>query len=685
MRLTRRERRALQAELAGAGVTASIDDVLDLIDGVAAAPPGHDPEAWLALVAHPLPPPLKTRLMARLHEARAAQAPTPPDPEGRLALLRTQLRRRRLAGVLVPRGDEHQGEYVPGYSERLAWLTGFSGSAGLAIVLVDRAAMFIDGRYTVQVRQQVPEALFEFHHIMDSPPARWIARFLPAGSRLAYDPWLLTPNQVANYTAACEAVGGRFTPVTGNLVDAVWRGRPPPPIAPVYSHGIAFSGRTSSEKRHDVAARLIADTQDATVLSAPDSIAWLLNIRGGDVPHAPLPLAFAILRANTSVQLFLDPRKLTAGVASHLGDDVSVAAPGAMAAALDQLGAERRLVRIDPDGTPDWVVRRLKRAGARIARGADPCARPKAVKNAVELDGIRAAHRRDGAALAGFLAWLDREAPSGLVTEADAADRIDAFRSAADTFRGASFPTISAAGPNGAVVHYRVGADTDRHLEPGGLYLVDSGGQYPDGTTDVTRTIAIGAPSDEMRQRFTRVLKGHIAIATTRFPKGTTGSQLDTLARLALWDAGLDYDHGTGHGVGAYLSVHEGPQRISKQPNRVALEAGMIVSNEPGYYRNGVYGIRIENLVAVVPAPAPAGAEKELLGFETLTLAPIDRSLVDPTLLTAEEIHWLDTYHASVQSTIGPLIDPDTRDWLAHATRPLGADRAALGAANGGE
>jgi len=405
------------------------------------------------------------------------------------------------------------------------------------------------------------------------------------------------------------------------------------------------------------------------VLTMPESIAWLLNIRGGDVPHTPLPLSFAILRQDGSVTLFIDQRKLVPGLERHLGNAVTVMPPEGLGPALDTLAAEGGHIQADPATAACWVFDRLEAAGAKISRAADPCLLPKACKNPIEVDGTRAAHRRDGAALTRFLAWLAQEAPKGGLREMAASDRLEEIRRESQHFRDLSFPTISGAGSNGAIVHYRAMPESEKHLEPGTLYLLDSGAQYLDGTTDVTRTVAVGAPTEEMRDRFTRVLKGHIALAVARFPKGTTGTQLDAFARSALWQKGLDYDHGTGHGVGSYLGVHEGPQRISKGPNSQALLPGMIVSNEPGYYKTGAYGIRIENLVLV--QPVEDAAEREMLGFETLTLAPIDRNLIDPSLLDQEEIAWLNAYHARVRETLTPLVDPETARWLANATQPI--------------
>ena len=664
---------AIGALLRRAGRPIPLDDVRRLVAGVAAAPPAIDPEAWMDLVCPAAEPDLRRHLAALLAEARSAIDPGPADYPLRLAMLRKELKRRRLAGFVVPHADEHQGEYLAGCAERLAWLTGFTGSAGTAVVLRDRAALFVDGRYTVQARAQVGDTPFEIRHAIEEPASAWIAAHLPAKGRLGFDPWLHTPNQAAVLRCTCENASGRLVAVTDNPVDAIWIGRPPPPIAPIVTHDDAFAGASSADKRKRAAQRLVDGRQDAVVLSAPDSIAWLLNIRGGDVPYTPVALAFAVLHADASVEVFVDPRKLTPAVRDHLNEAVTIAAPEDLGPALDRLGAQRRTVRIDPDGVPEWVAARLRSARAAVVGDADPCAAIKAVKTAVELDGIRAAHRRDGVALVRFLAWLEDAAPSGTVTEIAAAERLEAFRRVDPLFRGPSFSTISGFAANGAIVHYRVRPETNRRLEPGSLYLVDSGGQYLDGTTDVTRTVAIGDPSEEMRLRFTRVLQGHIALATSRFPRGTTGPQLDTLARLALWDAGLDYDHGTGHGVGNYLGVHEGPHRISKLANRVALQPGMIVSNEPGYYKTGAYGIRIENLVVVVSVDQPQDAEKELLGFETLTLAPIDVRLVVAGMLTGRETAWLDAYHARVTATLTPLVDARTAAWLRGATRPIRA------------
>jgi len=586
-----------------------------------------------------------------------------PAP-GPLDALRAELRRRALSGFVVPRSDEHQGEYVPPSAQRLAWLTGFTGSAGMAVVLQDRAAIFVDGRYTLQVRAEVDCGRFAPLHLVDQPPAGWVAEVLTRGDRLGFDPWLHTSDQVEALRAACERCGAELVACPDNPLDAVWTDRPPPPLAPVTLHAEFLAGRSAADKRAELAAALAADRLDAAVLTAPDSIAWLLNIRGGDVAYTPLPLSFAILHADAGVELFLDARKLSPAVIDHLGPSVRLAEPPAFGAALERLGEQGKRVRVDGATAPSQVVERLKAAGARLDRGSDPCVLPKACKNPVELAGSRAAHRRDGAAMVRFLAWLAEEAPGGGVDELTAAARLE-------DFRRQSFPTISGAGPNGAIVHYRASAATNRMLAAGQIYLVDSGAQYRDGTTDITRTVAIGPVDAAIRRHVTLVLKGHMALAMAIFPAGTTGGQLDVLARRALWAEGLDYDHGTGHGVGSYLSVHEGPHRISKLGNSPPLRAGMIVSIEPGYYKADAYGIRIENLVCVIEAPAPAGAERPVLGFETLTLVPMDRSLIDPALLSDTERAWLDAYHVRVRTEIGPLVEGAARQWLEQATRPL--------------
>jgi len=675
--------RRLARLLKEAGSALDPDGVAALVAGILAAPPEIG-NSWYALVADPTPP----ALAEALEELRADLAEDYRDglaPEdfarlprpARLDLLREELKARRLDGFIVPRADEHQGEYVPSCGQRLAWLTGFTGSAGVAVVLATRAALFVDGRYTLQAAAQADAALFEIHHLIDEPPARWLAGALKKGAVVGYDPWLHTPQDVERLKAGAARAGASLKPVAhpaANPIDRVWPGRPPAPLAPVVPHPVQFAGESAQAKRQQIGRALAEDGAAAAVLTAPESIAWLLNIRGGDVPHTPLPLSFAMLRQDGSVTLFIDRRKLAPGLDRHLGNGVAIEPPERFGAALEVLAASGAPVQVDPATAASWIFDRLEEAGARIHRAPDPCLLPKACKNPTELDGTRAAHRRDGAAVTRFLAWLAHEAPKGKLREIAASDRLEAFRRTGEHFRDLSFPTISGAGSNGAIVHYRATPESEKRLEPGTLFLLDSGAQYLDGTTDITRTVAIGTPSAEMRDRFTRVLKGHITLATARFPKGTTGAQLDPFARRALWQKGLDYDHGTGHGVGSYLGVHEGPQRISKAPNAQPLLPGMIVSNEPGYYKTGAYGIRIENLVVVQPSAGPGDGdgERDMMCFETLTLAPIDRNLVLRDLLEDEEIAWLDAYHTRVREIIMPLVDRDTAGWLEQATAPIG-------------
>ena len=601
----------------------------------------------------------------------AQPAPKQTTGADRLRDLRAELERRGLDGFLVPMADEYQNEYVPPRAKRIEWLTGFTGSAGLVVVLTERAAIFTDGRYTLQVADQVDSDLYDLRHIVEAPATDWIGEHLPAGAKLGYDPWLFTADGVRRFAEATEKAGGALIPADDNPIDVIWTDQPPTPAAPVVPHDISYAGQPSAKKRAQLAEALRKDGIDAAVITASDSIAWMLNVRGGDVSHTPLPLSLAVLHADAQVDFFLDAAKRSDGLDAHLGNEVAIQTPDSFGPALDKLGQDGKTVLADPAVSASWVFDRLDEAGAKIVRRADPCQLPKACKNETELNGTRAAHRRDGAAVTRFLRWLDENAASGTIDEIAAADHLAGLRAGNDLFRDLSFDTISGAGPNGAIVHYRVTPESNRKLEPGTLYLVDSGAQYLDGTTDITRTIAIGEPTAEMRDRFTRVLKGHIAIATCRFPEGTTGSQLDVLARHALWQAGLDFDHGTGHGVGSYLGVHEGPQRVSKVGNTVALKPGMIVSNEPGYYKTDGYGIRIENLVAVVMADDMADAERPMLKFETLTFAPVDLNLVDPSMLSDDEKAWLNGYHAEVRSILSPQIDAANQAWLATATRPV--------------
>jgi Xaa-Pro aminopeptidase len=594
---------------------------------------------------------------------RAASAP-------RVAALRTELAHRGLTGFIVPRADRQQNEYVPASEERLAWLTGFSGSAGTAVVLMERAALFVDGRYTLQARDQVDTSLFEIVSSVETPPDQWLEKTLTAADRLGYDPWLHTSEGAEKLSKACAAAGATLVAVEPDLIDALWNDRPTPPLGPVMLHDVRFAGEEAVTKLAQIRPEIARLRADALVVSDPHNVAWMFNIRGRDVAHTPLPLAFAIVPQVGRPSLYIDGRKLSNDVRDNLEALADVREPADFVRDLAALGKEKKTVRLDQATAADALARMIVTHGGKAPRGPDPITLMKAVKNSVEIEGTRAAHKRDGAAVARFLAWLEREAPSGKLTEIDAVEALESFRREGGELKDVSFPTISGAGPNGAIVHYRVTRKTNRAIKPGELFLIDSGAQYQDGTTDITRTVVIGEPTPEMRERFTRVLKGHIAIARAVFPEGTTGAQLDPFARQSLWEAGLDFEHGTGHGVGSYLSVHEGPARLSKLGS-VPLKRGMILSNEPGYYKTGAYGIRIENLVLVTDGPTVAGAEKPLNAFETLTLVPIDRRLIEPTLLTAAETQWLNSYHARVREALSPRADPATQAWLQAATQPV--------------
>ncbi len=588
---------------------------------------------------------------------------------GRLSALRAELKRRGLDGFIVPRADRHQNEYVAPSEERLPWLTGFTGSAGAAVVLSDRAVIFVDGRYLLQVREQIDETLFSVEHLVDNPPDKWLEANLPAGAHFGYDPWLHTADAAEKLSKACAAAGATLTPAEPNPIDSAWTERPAPPLGRVTVHDQKFAGDTAQAKLARIQAEIAKLKGDALVVSDPHNVAWAFNIRGADVSHTPLPLSFARVPREGRPALYIDGRKLSNETRDYLETLADVREPAAFADDLKALGAAKATVRLDSATAADALARLIAEAGGKLTRGADPITLMKAVKNATEIAGTHAAHVRDGAAVANFLAWFDREAPAGKLTEIDAVAALETFRRDTGLLKEVSFPSISGAGPNGAIVHYRVTRATNRAIKPDELFLIDSGAQYEDGTTDITRTVAVGVPTAEMRDRFTRVLKGHIAIARAVFPEGVTGAQLDSFARQHLWSAGLDFDHGTGHGVGSYLSVHEGPARISKL-GTAALKRGMILSNEPGYYKTGAYGIRIENLVLVSEATVE-GAEKPLNAFETLTLAPIDARLIDPALMTSDEIAWLDAYHARVAEILSPLVTAGTRPWLEAATRPL--------------
>jgi Xaa-Pro aminopeptidase len=591
----------------------------------------------------------------------------------RLAALREQLKADRLDGFVVPLTDEHMSEYVGSYAQRLAWLTGFEGSAGTAVVLPEEGAIFVDGRYTLQVRSQVSASEWSYQSVPETSVSDWLQEHAAEGARIGYDPWLHSGDWVKRAAEALRSRGAELVPVKRNPIDAVWEDRPEASNARLVVHPDKYAGRSSAEKRHEIADWLSSKGADAAVLSALDSIAWTFNVRGADVAHTPVALAYALVHADGTSDLFVAGEKLDAEVRQHLGNGVRLHERAEFESALAEL--EGKSVAVDPERAVAAIFDALERAGAKVVRVRDPTVLPRAIKNGTEIAGQRTAQARDGVAIARFLRWVEQEAPSGEVDELTASDRLEQLRRGYGELRDLSFDTISGAGPNGAIVHYRSSENTNRKLEKGSLYLVDSGGQYVDGTTDITRTLAIGEPTQEMRDRFTRVLKGHVAVATALFPKGTRGTQLDSFARRPLWEAGLDYAHGTGHGVGSFLSVHEGPQRISPAGSAQSggdepLQPGMILSNEPGYYKTGEYGIRIENLVLVVEKQVE-GAEKEMLGFETLTFAPIDRRLIVKEMLSAAELAWIDSYHAQVREKIGPQLEGEERGWLEAACAPL--------------
>ena len=591
----------------------------------------------------------------------------------RLAALREQLKAEKLDGFVVPLTDEHMSEYVGSYAQRLAWLTGFQGSAGSAVVLPEEAAIFVDGRYTLQVRSQVSASEWSYQSVPETSTTQWLEEHAPEGARIGYDPWLHTRDWVKKAKEALATRGAELVPVDRNPIDEIWTDRPEASKAHLIVQSDEFAGKSAAEKRTEIGDWLAKHHADAAVLSALDSIAWAFNIRGADVTHTPVALAYALVHQDGTADLFVASEKIGPDVRQHLGNGVRLHERAEFESALAEY--KGKTVVVDPERAVAAIFEALENAGAKILPLRDPTILPKALKNPAEISGQKAAQERDGAAIARFLHWIDQEAPKGEVDELIASDHLEALRRESPELRDLSFDSISGAGPNGAIVHYKSSEKTNRKLEKGQLYLIDSGGQYVDGTTDITRTVPIGEPTAEMTDRFTRVLKGHIAIATACFPKGTRGSQLDSFARRPLWEAGLDYAHGTGHGVGSFLAVHEGPQRISPVGSSQSggdepLQAGMIISNEPGYYKTGEYGIRIENLVLVVPREIE-GAEKEMLGFETLTFAPIDRRLIDAQMLEPEELVWLNCYHAHVLAKIGPQLEGDDLAWLQAACAPI--------------
>jgi Xaa-Pro aminopeptidase len=596
---------------------------------------------------------------------------SPPLASGtapRVTAVRKLMTAAGVDAILVPREDEFQGEYVLPSAERLKWLTGFSGSAGIAVIGKSKAALFVDGRYTAQARQQIDSKIFEVV-TLPATLSGWLANTFGRGQIIGFDPWLHTIAEIERLTGALKLKGVVLKAMPKNLVDRAWGAeRPKPPAGAVSVQPQDFAGQPVAGKLANLRATLKADGHDAVILTLPDSIAWLFNIRGTDVAHNPVPLAFAIIRQTGKAELFVAADKLDGDVRSHLASAVKLQSPDLFPERVKVLKAEAAAVRLDAMRAAFWFKSAL--GDKVLKRATDPCTLPKSIKNDVEIAGARAAHVRDGLAMVKFLAWLDREASSGNVDEISACKTLEAFRRETNALREISFDTISGSGPHGAIVHYRVTEATNRRLKTGELFLVDSGGQYVDGTTDVTRTVVIGEPTQEMRERFTLVLKGHIALSLARFPEGTAGVQLDTLARHALWQAGCDFDHGTGHGVGSYLSVHEGPQSISKRGFH-ALHAGMIISNEPGYYKDGAFGIRIENLVLVSPATVPNGGDRAMLSFETLTLVPYDQRLIVAGMLSDAEREWLNAYNARVRRTHAAHLNGADKDWLMTATASL--------------
>ena len=601
----------------------------------------------------------------------------PSQGTARVALLRDRLAGIGVAGFLVPRADEHQGEYVASHSERLQWLTGFTGSAGAALILAERAILFVDGRYTLQARAQVDTGMFSIESLIDTPPSKWIAANLGADTPVGFDPWLHTVSDAAALRQALEKTGGRLVPLDTNPVDAVWEDQPAPPVGKVEIHPHGFAGELAKDKIARLSAALESDGATHAVLTDPSSVAWAFNIRGSDVAHTPLALSFAILRADGLPLLFIDKAKLTIETEAYLTQLADLYQPDRLEAELQRIAsAEGARVALDPALAAEKLRLIVEAAGGTTVILPDPARLPRATKNAAELAGSRAAHRRDGAAMSRFLCWLDRQEPDS-VDEIEAVRALENFRTRVGEetqmkLRDISFDTISGSGPNGAIIHYRVTSRTNRRLGEGELFLIDSGGQYQDGTTDITRTVPIGRPSEEMRERYTLVLRGMIGISMLHFPAGTRGMDIDAVARTALWKHGLDYAHGTGHGVGSFLSVHEGPQRIAKTGTEKLLP-GMILSNEPGYYKEGHYGIRLENLIVVTdPTSIPRG-DLPMHAFETLTLAPFDRRMIVPSMMSREEIAWLDAYHARVLAEIGPMVDGEVLAWLETACAPLAA------------
>jgi len=607
--------------------------------------------------------------MQGMNQASALSLPSSPFSD-RLQALRTAFRKAGFDGYLVPMTDEYQNEYIAAPERRIRFLTGFTGTAGFIVALSDRAAFFTDGRYTLQAEAQLPSGLYDLFDISKKTIAAWLCETLRPHMKIGFDPKLHTAKQIERFETAALKNNASLVPFDINLIDTIWTDKPEVEIKPCFLHDAIYTGKAATIKRHDLGEALKKMGLNAAVLTDPSSVAWLLNVRGNDVPFAPLPLSYAILRADGTVEWFVDPRKTTSALESALGLEVSRYPLTELPAALKRLGEARGKILIDTEKSSYYILSLLRQYGATLEIGEDPCALPRACKNKIEIDGARAAHRRDGAAVVKFLCWLDEQAGSGKLTEHDVAEKLEAFRASGSSYRGPSFATIAGSGPNGAIVHYRANKDTARTLDRDSFLLLDSGAQYLDGTTDITRTIPLGTLTNEMKDRYTRVLKGHIAIAALRFPEGTTGADIDVLARQSLWAVGLDYSHGTGHGVGSYLSVHEGPQSISRR-STTALMPGMILSNEPGYYKARYYGIRLENLQYVIDLYEISSPDRKMYGFEPLTLVPFDRRAIVTNLLTPEEVTWIDAYHNRVHKAIRPQLDEAAGQWLAAATAPL--------------
>ena len=652
-------------------ISKSLSDIFSIIDGVNASALPQTDTSWMSMVLHPMPSKLGKKLSAmRKNRFLSSIKNTTASSEERLVSLRNMMEKQNLQGYLIPRADEYQSEYLPKSSQRLAWLTGFDGSAGFAIVLKQRAAIFTDGRYTLQIRDQVDEKHFEIYNTAEMLPLDWLESNLSKNDCIGFDPWLHTCDEVIKISTVLASKDAEAIKLSKNLIDEIWLDRPPVPLGPITPHPEIYAGEAVASKFDTINTEMMKNEEDVVIISSPESIAWLLNIRGSDVARTPLPLSFLMLNKEGHAKLFVDQRKIVDETRNHLGNAVSILPIKEFGSELNSLARGSKKIRLDPKTCPAWVAEKFNSASLSIVHGDDPTLIPKAKKNKVELAGTRAAHIRDGAAFVRFLNWFSLNSKQGQLDEMNAATKLQNFREKDPLFKDLSFDTISGSGPNGAIVHYRVTEESNRTIELGDLYLVDSGAQYLDGTTDITRTIAVGDPGDEAKNYFTRVLKGHIAIASSKFPVGTNGSQLDALARAPLWAIGADYDHGTGHGVGSYLGVHEGPQRISKLPNSVSLQPGMIVSNEPGYYKSGAYGIRLENLLVVQSEIIP-NSERAMLSFETITLAPFDRSMILNELLEDHEKSWLNNYHAWVRKELLPLLNTNDGAWLIDATEPL--------------